>query len=456
MIMALRTAAIQMIWPGDEGSFYRKLVDTVAANPGFAGVGSAALFQPAHGPALSYYRQARSNNPGQSVKLIVTASHWPNQMPSVTDLRVENASPPASAQPPLGPPPPAQLSAPAAKWAEVVIGFLEPSSKHGTSKALVDFVSRPGQLELRRYSALNEGKVGPRPAPVSAKKAATELLSLLSAAQSDSDTIAYAAQFEIVGTEWSLRRLEVIATVKPLPEGAGSEDDDGDEFQMTDEGAAVIADIKAFRQLWLSTAAELIAEQDPSRLDNLLMSIAPFALMKIGKIGKIAKLTKLSKATILTKIKVPRGVQLVRGKYHVPATMNPKLVERALDLRKTKFGVEFQHFKKTNVSVWEVKVNGKTEFFDAGNVPISELNKTHGKGAADVGLHSEGFIAEHLRQLEAKGHKVSVTQIYTERPPCPRCAELLSKYSESPVFHSLVDGQGSKAERLMQAYGITH
>ena len=37
--MALRTAAIQMIWPGDEGSFYRKLVDTVAANPGFAGVG---------------------------------------------------------------------------------------------------------------------------------------------------------------------------------------------------------------------------------------------------------------------------------------------------------------------------------------------------------------------------------------------------------------------------------
>ena len=51
--MALRTAAIQMIWPGDEGSFYRKLVDTVAANPGFAGVGSAALFQPAHGPARS-------------------------------------------------------------------------------------------------------------------------------------------------------------------------------------------------------------------------------------------------------------------------------------------------------------------------------------------------------------------------------------------------------------------
>ena len=42
--MALRTAAIQMIWPGDEGSFYRRLVDTVAPNPGFAGVGSAACF----------------------------------------------------------------------------------------------------------------------------------------------------------------------------------------------------------------------------------------------------------------------------------------------------------------------------------------------------------------------------------------------------------------------------
>ncbi len=35
--MALRTAAIQMIWPDDEGSFYRKLVDTLG-QPGFAGV----------------------------------------------------------------------------------------------------------------------------------------------------------------------------------------------------------------------------------------------------------------------------------------------------------------------------------------------------------------------------------------------------------------------------------
>ena len=41
--MALRTAAIQMIWPDDEGSFYRKLVDTLG-QPRIRGCGSAACF----------------------------------------------------------------------------------------------------------------------------------------------------------------------------------------------------------------------------------------------------------------------------------------------------------------------------------------------------------------------------------------------------------------------------
>jgi len=39
--MALRTAAIQMIWPDDEGSFYRKLVDTLG-QPRIRGCGLAS------------------------------------------------------------------------------------------------------------------------------------------------------------------------------------------------------------------------------------------------------------------------------------------------------------------------------------------------------------------------------------------------------------------------------
>ena len=90
----------------------------------------------------------------------------------------------------------------------------------------------------------------------------------------------------------------------------------------------------------------------------------------------------------------------------VAVAVNPKLLERALDLRKMKFGVEYQHFKKINVSVWEVKVNGQTQIFDAGNVPITDLNKIHGKGATDVGLHSEAFIAEHLRHSKPKATRL--------------------------------------------------
>ncbi len=50
-------------------------------------------------PELSYFRQARSNNPGYSLKPIVIGSHGLSDA-FHTDLRVRNASPPPSAQPP--------------------------------------------------------------------------------------------------------------------------------------------------------------------------------------------------------------------------------------------------------------------------------------------------------------------------------------------------------------------
>jgi hypothetical protein len=166
-----------------------------------------------------------------------------------------------------------------------------------------------------------------------------------------------------------------------------------------------------------------------------LWNVAPFA---IGRIGKIAKLSKLA---ILKVIKTPKAIQLVRaGRYHVAVKLNSKLVERALDLRKTKFGVEFEDFRRTNVSVWHVSIDGKEQLFDAGKVPAGVLNKKYGKGDVDIDFHSEGLIAEELRLLERQGKQVKVHQIYTERVPCLSCGKLLEKYSESPVLHSLRAG----------------
>ena len=103
--MPVKTGTVQVTWPADEGTFYRKLVDTLAANPGFSGVGSAALLQPAHGPALRFYRQFKLNKPGQSVKLKITVAHWPGRTPAVSEVQIEDANPPP-APAPLGPPRP--------------------------------------------------------------------------------------------------------------------------------------------------------------------------------------------------------------------------------------------------------------------------------------------------------------------------------------------------------------
>ena len=43
------------------------------------------------------------------------------------------------------------------------------------------------------------------------------------------------------------------------------------------------------RRLVLSTAAELIAEQDPTRLDNILFSMGPLAIVGMLKVGRVLR-----------------------------------------------------------------------------------------------------------------------------------------------------------------------
>ena len=223
-----------------------------------------------------------------------------------------------------------------------------------------------------------------------------------------------------------------------------------------DEGAALIDDVHTSRRLVLDTAALLIAEQDPTRLDNLIMSIAPFGLMKIGK---IAKLARLSKAAILKRIRTPKFFQLRRGRYHVDVRPTTDLFEHALKKRISHYGVEPDDFKR-NVTVWDVTIDGKRQFLDAGNIPISELNKTHpkvDKAAADVGLHSEAMLRAELQRL-GRGKKVQVHQIYTERICCTNCRSLLDNddlLKNVPVYHSVNEvDEGTRAEALMRAYHI--
>jgi hypothetical protein len=183
------------------------------------------------------------------------------------------------------------------------------------------------------------------------------------------------------------------------------------------------------------------------------MSIAPFGVLKIGK---LAKLAKLSKAAILKKIRVPKAAQLRRGYYHVDVLPNPNLLQRALELRKTKYGVQASDFRR-NVTVWEVSIDGKRQFMDAGNIPISELNAKFGKGDVDVGLHSEALVRAEIHKLQKEGKQVKVHQIYTERICCTNCKSLIDNddmLKNVPVFHSVNESKGTRVETLMERYGI--
>lgn len=175
----------------------------------------------------------------------------------------------------------------------------------------------------------------------------------------------------------------------------------------------------------------------------------------------IDKLAQLSRTDILRIIQRPKAIQQVRGRYHVAVELNTQLVERALELRKTRFGVQFEDFRRMNVSVWDVSIGDKIghferRLFDSGNFPASTLDRIWGKGEVSVGFHSEGLIAQRLLDLRHAGKKIKVYQIYTERWPChSACAPILDLYySETPIFHSLRRGEESRAEKLMEAYGI--
>jgi hypothetical protein len=440
--MAGNTASVQIVWPREEGVLFRTVVDAAVRTPGFRGLLPGALYPLFQGPASNFYRQNRTVPPGQTVKLVVT--YQPGGQPPAS-LRMDAGQNGFVPAPQITIP----MLAEPDKWANALTSVFEGSK---AQSATIDFVVLPpNELDLRLLKFQEAPNAGSR-GTASARQAITSLMNFLRMALNTPNPKVYTARLVVQNGAWILEGYKMLAHVEPIPaDELAMEDGEGFEY---DEGAALIADVHASRRLVLDTAAVLIAEQDPTRLDNMLMSVAPFAIMRIGKLGKLAKLTKLE---VLKKMRVPRAAPLRRGMYHVDVPVNKALLERALELRKTKYGVELKDFKR-NVTVWEVTVDGKKQFLDAGNIPIKDLNRKFGKGDVDVGLHSEGLLRAEIQKLKAQGKKVKVDQIYTERICCINCKSLLDNddlLKNVPVFHSVNEAKGmSRAEALMQSYGI--
>jgi hypothetical protein len=127
----------------------------------------------------------------------------------------------------------------------------------------------------------------------------------------------YDARFEVQAGAWGLQRCDLIGQVQPQAEGVRANPHQG-QGVTHDEGTAVVKEINGTRRLILTTAVQLIAEQHPTRLDNLLWNVAPFA---IGRIGKIAKLSKLAILKVIKTLRPLRWFQpadITGGKNSIP------------------------------------------------------------------------------------------------------------------------------------------
>ena len=151
---------------------------------------------------------------------------------------------------------------------------LAQAARHGEVRMDVAF-SPDGVriLSWRSSGSAGEGNA----TQVSTELAARSFAEL--AALTSGRTLIYELRQKLGGNGWEQEGLKLVGEVKQAeakPEGDEQPASGG--AADPDDVEQIVADVQSKRRLILSTAGELIAEQDPTRLDNLLFSIGPLAV----------------------------------------------------------------------------------------------------------------------------------------------------------------------------------
>lgn len=437
------SAVVTVRWSFDDGEFYRRLVAAVARSRGFRGVGQSALWQPLHGPTMRFHtRHSQANSrgldEGDRVRVRVTAGHDPRSHGgSVYNATVESDSRTASPQSTTPQTTatatltPEQAATPAGVWAKTLIGFLRVSAG---SKILASFYISSSEIKFLNWEARGEdpGDSG-RSAPVG--RLPLTVAEFLELARGQNPVI-FELELELSEGEWELTRWQKLAEIRPTPQAP-----QGGSYgaREPDEAERIIQDIRGTRQMVLDTAAVLIAEHDPRRLENIVTAVGPFAIAKVARLGKLARTRRLASVReLLRRMRVPRAVPL-RGNA---SNLDPKLLELARDVRATQAGVTRQNFSQLNVATARVRVDGKVRYLDSGNL----------RG----GPHSEEWIHSQITQLSSKHREVRLEQLYSERIPCSgTCGPLLTReHSAAEIFFSTRKSGNAAAKELMQNYGL--
>ena len=160
---------------------------------------------------------------------------------------------------------------------------------------------------------------------------------------------------------------------------------------------------------------------------------------------------KTRAADQLLRISVPKvtGVMELTGKRMIDGTqemrnrMDPELTIQARLERAHNTDLDNEEHWWHNIAVFRV-VNQKGKVLDylsAANTP---------KGKNGIGIHSEAYVLEQFRHSSRTyGEKCGITQIYSERIPCPECSQLLNHYCPGAiVFYSVGCTTGNKTKNF--------
>lgn len=437
---ARKEVTVTVGWSEDDGGFFRACIAALVRVKAF-GVDAGALRGALHKAIIELHRDLapRLGTAFRGrVRLRFTALVGNGWLTDVTAGQVE----PAPGQRPA--PPDAETVA--ATESGMLARLLRQLGSTRRTRVEADVVNSNGTVELLNYSAFGEDRRG----EVDWRSTRDSLRVLLQLLQlSDHTILVYAVNLELVDGVWTVMRFRQVAEVTPIPETGPAGPAGGGVDADVQE---IIDDVNASRRLVLNTAAMLIHEQDPSRLKNIVMAVAPFALIKLARVGKLVNAARARRLENLNLLKVPKVTALYRGRYAVVAKLDRTLVETARELRASQAGTRLEDFARTNIAVARVRVNGQVTYLDGGNVPASIVG-------AQRGYDAEQIIVTQVKQLRDQGHKVTIEQLYSERIPCVTCKHMLDDhFPEATVFYTVPEsrqlGEMTRGEALMKAYGL--
>lgn len=429
-------------WSADDAEFFRRTVSAIARRRPFAAGGRSRLYQPVHGPAIGFHRalaprlgSAYRGDIRLTVSGVVTSS-------AVSDIRLAQVGTAAGQQAP--PPTAEQVADGETGQVAMLIRLLGNASKLRRGGADVDIVNRHGELEVIAYQA--RGEDGPSADAIDWRRTRDSIASSFALVGIAShSTFVYAIRFDSSRGYWDAPRIHRLVEVLPLPEPTA-----GGGGQGYDETQEIIDDVRSSRRLVLDTAAMLIAEQDPTRWQNLAMMFAPFAVVKLGRFAGVAR---VNLAANLKRLRLPGVTQMQRGHHMVKTTFDTRLVEIARELRASQAGITVRDFGANNIAVARIRINDEVRYIDAGNVRASVLG-------ASRGLDSEQMLLTQVQELR-KTSRVELEQLYSERRPCVTCTGMLDRHEPGAAvyftvperFHDSMDG-ASRGRKLMEAYGV--